>query len=404
MSRPDDTDDIVYVPSLEAYERLELLTGRTRQQVQQDIRDGLYPWKRAPGGGRLIGIPAHAPPTLSDQLAAERERSSVLQAERDDLAAQVEALVQEVADLKVSNSRLSDDLSRLREQFADEIDYRAYLVVTLRTVGGAQSQGDITHSMLPMETVSLIPPAEGDGDREVMLKDGRTVVVSSRILSVLRSYVQEYVRVYGRKKFTVDFHISPMVLLRWEEGHTGFMVPVRILDHLGTEPGTIIAASGVLRGMDSEVPDNGESVDRADPDEGWKSTPSDEAPRAVSVRPAVSDEAAAYGREVAHLIDRWRNLRSIVYTPRGPSSDDLIRENDLLCRVNLLRVELELLGTHGMAIMGGGSGHPLDRVMWDEKGFEAEIRWRKLGLEDARQLLADERRRNSRRLPGWLWP
>ena len=391
---------IAWVPAEEGYERLKLLTGRSRQQVQQDIRDGIYPVKPAPGGGRLIGIPAHAPETLNVQLALERERCLALQAERDVLVTHVEDLRQQVAE----SADLTETVSALRAQLVDEIEYRAYLTVTLRMLGSEQSQGATKSSGPPPETVSLIPPAEGVGDvdPEIMLKSGDTITIDSRMLGALRIYVEEYARVHGRARFVADFFISPAVLLRWEAGHTGFMIPVRILDHLGHDPDAIMSAAGVLRGMASNVEAGAEDVLDYDPNEGWERGRRDEAPRVVSIKPRVADEVAAYGKRAAFMIRSWRTSRTLVFeTERGPLSG-VSREIEIGSHRSLLDAELELIRTHGMTIMGGGSGHRLDRAMWDEDGVRAEIRWREVMLEDIRRQLAYERRPWHRRLIDFL--
>ena len=404
MTSESVRDDNLWVPAEEAYERLELLTGRSRQHVQQDIRDKLYPVKPAPGGGRLINIPAHAPETLSVQLAKERERCSTLKAERDALRAQAEELAQQVRGLGTDNAELTETVAELRAQVVDEITYRAYLTVTIRMLGAGQSTGLTKPSSPPAETVNLIPPAEGTAevDPEIMLRDGRTITIDSRILGALRTYVAEYARVHGRATFVADFHISPAVLHRWEAGHTTFMIPVRVLEHLGADPEAIMGAAGVLRAMASGVAAGSQEGVSYDPNEGWEHVRSDEAPRVVSIRPLVSDEAAAYGERAAWLIDWWRNSRTLVFdTARGPLSG-LPREIEIGQRRNLLDIELELIRDHGMTIMGGGSGHWLDQAMWDEDGTQAEIRWREIMLEDVRRQLAYERRRWHRRLIDFL--
>ena len=405
MERSDMRNGIVYVSPDEAYERLELLTGLKRPQVQQAIRAGQYPVKSVPGGGRLIGIPANAPPTMRNQLAAERERRLGLQQAHDALVAQVGELEKEVSDRTISESNMTEVVRTLRDQLVDEIDYRAYLAVALRKFGQVQPQGDIRQSLQPAETISLIPPAEGgeEVDREITLGDGCTISVTSRMLGALRSYVQEYVRVYGRARFVADFYISPVVLLRWEEGHTGFMIPVRVLDRIGTEPDKIMAATGDLHNMDSEDRPGTDEDTWYDPGDGWEIQSRDETPRVVSVRSLVPDEVAAYGADVAHLMFRWRNLRDRVYDSDKFWYDELTTEQSLLFLVTLLEVEIELL-RHRMAIMGGGSRHPLDRAMWDEEGFSSEIAWREVKLADARRLLAHERRPWFRRVLDWLLP
>ena len=404
MTAADD-DQFECVCPEDAYERLRLLTGRTLREVQQDIRDGKYQRIRVPGGSR-IAIPANAPPTLRDQLDAERQLTADLTRERDDYRRRLNSSEKENLELLASRESLRASRDGARAQLSDEVHFRAYLTVITRMLGEMLDWRDGTLSTPPWDSAALIPPASMscDGAPGIILLDGREITPDPKLVSALRSYVAEYRRVYGTARFLRVHVVPPAVLGRWDAGHVGYTIPLRVLTRLGTDVEKVAAAERSLRTAERRVDPDVEDRFSHDHDDDWCDDPGAENARIVSVRPRVSDERAEYGEEVAQLVHRWRDLRARVLDPPETWRGERTREEELVYRESLLEVELNLMRTHRMSIMGGGSGHQLDGTLWDDEGRQAEIEWRAQVLEDVRRLLERERWPWYRRLMDRLVP
>ena len=219
-----------------------------------------------------------------------------------------------------------------------------------------------------------------DDTPTLMLSGGRMVSLDPPLVRALRLYVGEYVRIYGRKRFLGEFGVAASVLQIWEDDYVGYSIPRRVLDHLGPDLHGVMSAAEELRGLDTEC--GADANDDSDSDGGWVSAPYEEVPRVVRVRPRPAEESTVYGTQVAHLMDRWRNLRgmtSSLYDKGKEDTGDYLFYRDIL----LTEVEPRLI-SRGMRLMGGGSGHRLDEILWNTDGVREEVRMREVARADVR--------------------
>ena len=239
--------------------------------------------------------------------------------------------------------------------------------------------------------------AQQSAEHEIILLGSRTISLDPPMVDALRNYVQQFCRVYGRARLRTSFGLQVAALQRWESGHIGHTMPLRLIERLGADTRNIDAATDALRSESDAVEGDCQDDESAQQVCG----PFDSSgvpPRVVTLNPLVQDESAAFGDKAAFAIERWRDLRRDV--SRCFEEGSLYTADGLLYREFLYAVELELIDKHGMTVMGAG----LNSLEWDEDEARVEVCWRRKALADARVRRAKGGRRLIRRLIDWLLP
>ena len=217
------------------------------------------------------------------------------------------------------------------------------------------------------------------------------------MVDALRNYVRQFCRVYGRARLRAIFGLPVAALERWESGHIGHTVPLRLIERLGADTRNIDAAAEALIYERNAVEDDCQD-DESAPKNCWPLNSSGMPPRVVTLSPLVQDESAVFGDQAAFAIKRWRYLRQNV--SRCLEEGSLDAADGLLYSEILYAVELDLIDRHGMTVMGAG----LNSLEWDEDEARVEVCWRRKALADARARRAKGSRRRIRRLIDWLLP
>ena len=239
--------------------------------------------------------------------------------------------------------------------------------------------------------------AQQSAENEIMLSGQKTVSLDPPMVDALRNYVQQFCRIYGRARLRTRFGLPDAVFQRWESGYIGYTMPLRLIEGLGADASNIYAATKAL-GYEGEAVEYNRHDDEPAGRICGPLNSSGVPPRVVTLNPLVRDESAVFGDLAAFKIKRWRYIRREV--SRYFEEGELSTADGLLVREFLFVVELALIDTHGMTVMGAG----LKSLEWDEDEARVEVCWRRQALADARLRRAKGSRRLSRRLIDWLLP
>ena len=391
-----DLDDsgLIWVQREELYERF--LGVRSRAQLQRDIKSERLPTKVNPDGVELVGIPADTPPTARAQLVEAKagiERlERVVAAERAELKRVRRALRAEAARTR----ELRREVGQLRGRLVDEASYRYHLTLELRMQGldrDIKVKGGCQGMLANVPGLYLVysgAPDEVPRDEspEILVRGRGFVRLTGPLISEVRAYVKTYSQVHDPGKFRSDFGIPDAVHAQWIAGHVGYLIPFMILNRVGVRAGEIARATAQLRvkrGRVDREPGLRESYATGD---GWGTASPGSVRRVATIWPRVPDEGEAFGEEVAFLIRRWRQLRELVTGQHLGGVSKRNPKEALEFREELLKVELDLIGEHGVCVLGGGSGLRLDDDLWDAGGMRSEVRWREAELARVREARA----------------